>query len=1678
MRLSRCSLFALLLFLPLILMAQTKSIRLRNELIRTPPVAPGQPAASAAGAETAPASGLFLIQFTDGVRPEWQAQLQSLGIEFVRYVPDDAFIVRLRGVPPGQVRGLPFVHWLGNYRSEHKLHASLRAAAATALPPATNISVSVLLSPRANAGERAAVRALLRTVRQESNLRLGNILRGDVAANQINALAASDAVLWIEPAPKMRLIDEESSKIVGGDDGARTTPTVTQQLGFDGRGVAVAVADSGLDTGNAATMHPDLAGRVDAFMQYGSLTDAKDEHSHGTHVAGIIAGNAAVGETDANGALYGLGVASAAHVVVQRIFDGLGNFEAPPSFGDLTHDALSAGAVVGNNSWGDDVQGRYDLSAEEYDELVRDADPSAAGDQPFILEFSAGNAGPSAQTIDSPAVAKNVIATGASQNNRADFFIYTDGQEAMADFSSRGPCEDGRLKPDVVAPGTWIASLRSQFGDDNNAWAPISDRYLYQGGTSQAGPHVAGAAAVFVQYYRQLLGVTPSPALVKAALINSAVDMLDEFGTDPVPNNDEGWGRVDLTQMIGSERSFIFVDQTNLLSTGATWETGVVVTNSTEPLKITLAWTDVPGFAGAVPALVNDLDLEVIGPDGTLYRGNRFAGGESIPNPASADAINNVEAVHLLAPRSGEYLVRVRARNVPQDARADSPAIDQDFALVASGAFLAPNQSVVFLDRDCYRAPDRMFVGVIDRDRAGVPSLTVTLSSGAEPAGEPLTLSPKNPNGVFTNSMATATGAAVSDGTLQVAHGNLIQARYNDVSAGLVRIATATADLVPPLISAVTETNRFGRALVRWNTDEPANSRVDFGTNAALGSSVAVLTLTTVHEVTLDNLVAGRTYYFRVVSADAAGNSATNDNGGLLFMLVAPSAPPVLLVDAFFDDLFYNPPPPLSGYTGPLDAIGVAYDVWDHQTAGDLTLADLHPYRVVIWRLPELNFTTYPTWTVGELAALTSYLEGGGSLFVASMDVLSRLGEAGAESFRTNTLKVNGFNEDATVPGATGVAGDPIGDGLAFTLDFLTDYGDFDISDTITPAPGAAPIFTSDLDGDYAGLRYPTTGVDSPWRLVFLSFPFDAVPEPGRTELLRRSLQFLAPGLNGEAVVTLDRSAYSLPGQIIVEVGDADVQGAGQITVTALTTTEPGGQTFTLAETARPGVFRGTIPLVSATNAPLAGRVRGAPGDQITMRYFDASQGKDVEDTATVDVTAPQITGVRSEVDYSTATIYWDTDEPADSLVEFGESLPFPINRTAFDPALTTSHGVTLAGLQPDHTYYYRVVSRDAAGNTTNDDHNGLFYSFHTLKPLTPPFIDHFETGATNWSVFSSDESEIQWTLGVPNNGVQTEAHSPSNAWGSCLNGEAVGTVDTFLISPAILLTSANEITLRFWHSYDFTELSDLDIIEGGELLLVDNDSGQAFTLATYFDSQPDWTQESIDLTPHLGRIVYLVWHHQLLSFDFLPRAGWLVDDVEITGSNMLSGTITITNNLSQATFALSGPAARSGAGFALTVTNAPPGQYVVTFGSVPYYVTPPPQTNTLGQGGTVQFAGLYTFPDANGNGISDLWEAAYGNPAGTDTDQDGMSNYAEFVAGTDPTNSASKLVLTIQSQPNRLLRLEWTTVPGRSYQVLSSTDLMSWTPLTSWTRAAGSTLSYLFSPPVPSTMYRVQVRP
>lgn len=1659
-------------------LASAKPIRLRNEPLDTPGRSEQSAAQSVARAEAAFNDGLALVQFTAALRPEWRAEIEALGVELLSYIPEDTYVADLNACPPGKLRKLEFVQWVGPYLPNHKLHSALFATNsnhASKSPLGEAASISVLVARRAKATDAQGARAMFRRVDQESHLRAGTILRGEIPRDQLAALAASRAVLWIEPAPKMRLHDEVASRIVAGD--GPTQQTLMQSLGYDGAGVTVAVADSGLDSGETNAMHPDLQGRVRALFYYGTpgqLFDAADEHSHGTHVAGIIAGNGDSGETDENGFLYGLGVAPGAGIIGQRIFDGLGGYAPPPSFEKLTRDAKRAGADIGSNSWGDDTQGRYDLSAMEFDELVRDADALTAGDQPYILEFSAGNAGPGYQTVGSPAVAKNVIATGASQNERfdlplPDFAIYDSGRDAMADFSSRGPCEDGRIKPDIVAPGTWIASLRSIYADDNNAWWPISQNYMYQGGTSQAGPHVSGAAAVFVQYWRAgHTGVTPSPALTKAALINSATDMDDFVETDAAPNADEGWGRVDLPGLIASSRSYDFVDQSVSLTNSAVYEKRILIGGAEEELKITLAYTDVPGSPAAGIALVNDLDLEVLAPDGHLYRGNRFnEDGESIPDTTIPDTINNVEGVRLLAPVPGEYVVRVRGSRVVDDARLDTPALDQDFALVISGQFGASGSGLVTFNQPVYRVPDTIRLALVDYDLAGQPTATLQLRSGAEPAGELVTLFARGSSGVFTGAIATASGSAAADGKLQIAHANNIEATYADAAPASNRVFFAQADLLPPVISNVRATNEFGQIAVTWNTDEDAWSEIYYGTNTP-NIGITNFALDIDHEAGLVNVPAGAAARYFVVAQDVAGNRSTNNNGGNFFTITNTQPPEVLLIDSFtvFFGAFH--PPALSGYTEPLDQLGISYNVFDATGGAIPSQAQLNAYRCVIWRVSDLEA---PNATLAQ--RITNYVHNGGSLLLSSMEALSRFATSGMSSFNTGTLQVQSYIEDEQVDEVAGVSGEAIGNGINTPVDY-SEYQEIlllsaepDVpSDWITPSTNATAVL--DSLGHIVGLRAPKTGVDLPGRVVFLSFPLDAVPlDSGignnRIGLLHNILNFLAPPAN-QSTLALDREAYSVPGRAVIEVEDADRNGQGTLTVTVKSPQHAGQLALTLTETARAGLFRGSI-ILSPTNSGLPGTFFVQANDSLTVDYFDASVPQTLTASATIETNAPTITDVAPDPGYLEAIISWTTSKPADGLIQYSETPDnFPKNFTAYDPALTTDHELVLTGLKPDTTYYFRVTSVDRAGNAAMADNYGTNFSFTTLLPLTPPWSDDMETNNVEWSTFSSTDSETEWTRGAP---AGEAANSGTNCWGSILDGGSPGFTECYLISPGIYLSGGNKATLKFWQNYDFPD-TDFDF-EFGQVEIITNvfapqiPIGEPLAFSSF-----GWEEVELDLTPYLGNVVYVVWHYALVSFDTLPRMGWLVDDVSITVTNIIPGTIQVSNNLWQAVWSLSGPSGRNGNGRWTAITNAAPGDYWIEYGSVPYFTTPPPQTNSLTTNGIITFSGQYTFPDANNNGIPDGWEIAqFGvidpqRSRTTDTDRDGQSDYAEFVAGTDPLNPPSPFRLSAQLV-NGQVKLSWPSQTNLIYRVHAAAQLPapSWAAYSAWLPATGTNTSF-----------------
>ena len=1705
----------------------TKPIRLRTETL-LPPARGIVARAAVPDPSVSAVSGLYLVQFRSAPDAGTRDRLSALGVSLLQYVPDDAFLSRLSSVSFAMLLADPEVVTVLDYEPKYKVDPRLLREFEG--QPLGSRSVQILILHEAPAEDRALMARHLRNARARSSLEMGAIHQGLIDAAGLKVLARSSSVLWIEPAPRMRMVDQVATEIVAGESQRNDGLAALHELGFDGRGVTVAVADSGIDSGDTDLIHPDLSGRVEALFAYDNLPDGSDEHSHGTHCAGIVLGNGATGEKDEGGKRYGLGVAPGARLVGQRIFDGSGDYRPPPSYPRLTQDALRSGASVGSNSWGDDTGGQYDLSAAEFDALVRDADPDFPGEQPYVLEFSAGNSGPGGQTIGSPAVAKNVIATGATQNNRFEFPLYGEGQEVMADFSSRGPAADGRIKPDIAAPGTWIASLRSVFANDNNAWGPISDYYLYQGGTSQAGPHVSGGAAVAIQWYRERHGgISPSPALVKAMLINSADDMStavipdtgdvlggtrDDTGegivvgdTGPVPNNDEGWGRMNLVTLIDSDRRHEFTEQGAGLTNGAAFERTIVV-GSGDALKVTLVYTDVPGLPAALPALVNDLDLEVIAPNGDRYRGNAFVEGESVPGTPDGDRVNNVEAVHLAEPAAGEWIVRVRGHRVVQDVHQrnrNNP--EQDFVLVVSGQLPAPGEAVVSWDRAAYRPDAVATLRVTDADLHLQTSVVAQVSSETEPSGLSVTLNRVGSSATFQGLVSLLAGPSVTgDSRLSVADGDGLTAVFQDVSPSGARTATARIDARPPLVSDVMTTSEFGRTTVRWVTSKPAWSVVRFGTTNQVNQAITNLGLRSQHSVAFPPLVAGDTYFFEVVATDAAGNVSTNNNEGRYFRFVAPRPAKALLVyspESLFAEgglLSETPYPGIETWTGPLSELALDYEVWDVGTVGRTpTAAELMAYRVVLWRPEELQPPA-----AGFPAALTTYVNAGGNLFVASMDLLTRLNEVQASAFVANVLHVAGQQEDAGAFSVTGIQGDPVGGGKSFDLNydefpsgFLIDILGIvwsDGPDHLNAATNASPTYLQE-GGRAVGVRFPKTGQDAVGgRVVFQSFAIESIPTVGdapnnRRTVLADALRFLSPELVAGSTIAFDQPSYTIPGNAVIEVTDSRRAGLGRVGISVEADGAP--VEVELVETVRRGVFRGRFTVSPSDATPAVDRIPARNGSRIVATYLDSGAQVGTAE-AVVDTKAPKISGVATDAAYNEAYIVWITDKPTDALVRFGESggdASF-LSRTAYSAELSTEHEVLIRGLLPDRDYFFQVVSRDAAGNWTRDDNGGAQYVVRTLTPLKAPWTDDLEVERPGWAVYNDnggtgaafpgdDEEgggELQgtgWTWGAPRNSSGTGAHSGSRVWATNLNGDDVDFGISDLVSPAISLVGGNRAKLRFWQYYDFSASGGTEDDPFGDFVLeaaqvaLSTDNGATwkdlYVVADEFSS--GWEEVEVDLTKFLGSVIRLRFNYQLFSFNPAPRLGWLLDDIAVEMTTLPEGTLTVTNNLAQASFVLTGPVTVSGEGLTLR-TNIPPGQYVVTWQPVPFHETPAPQTNTLVMGVPLTVRGDYRFVDANGNGISDAWEIRFfgsvraGYSGGEDTDGDGVTDGVEWQMGTVPTDPLSRLMLGApEVLSDGRVRFQWPTTPGHEYRFETSNDLFQWLPASGVTRGAGSPL-------------------
>jgi hypothetical protein len=681
---------------------------------------------------TAQEASLRLVQFSGPIQDEWYAAMIKSGLEVVTYMPDYAYLVWGDESALKALQAIAPVRWSGVYQPLYALEPQLAKTAQST--PEVEAIVQLVDQPVA-AETIAAILTQAKVLRQPYTVLNYRNLGVRIASDQLNWLAALPGVVNVESYPSYQMLDEIQGQILAGNLNAGGTQpagpgylawlSTTIGLPTDpGAYPIVDVTDDGIDNGTATPLHPD-------FWQFGNTTTIdrlaynynwstdplpNSVDGHGNINASIVAGyndRSGFPYEDVSGSAanynFGLGINPFGRVAGSKVFNNGGTWGASASNTAIISNSYALGARISSNSWGCGWPycngAPYTTDSQEYDALVRDAQPGTgayAGNQPMLVVFAAGNDGSGARTIGSPATAKNVITVGAAENYRP---TATDGCNVVAasadnaqdivNSSSRGPTSDDRTKPDIMAPSTHIMGAASQDpgfsgagvcgGNPNppNQYFPAGQTlYTWSSGSSHSTPAIAGAASLVYRFYQDHFGgQPPSPAMLKAYLTNSARYLTGANGGGNLPTYAQGYGEAYLGQAFDNTPRFVVDQSYTFGSSGQTYVLQGSVADTGKPLRVTLAWTDAPGFIPS-SAYVNNLDL-VVTVGGNTYRGNVFTGQNSTTG-GTADARNNLESVFLPAGVSGNFIITVTATNIAGDGvPGNGDATDQDFALVA-----------------------------------------------------------------------------------------------------------------------------------------------------------------------------------------------------------------------------------------------------------------------------------------------------------------------------------------------------------------------------------------------------------------------------------------------------------------------------------------------------------------------------------------------------------------------------------------------------------------------------------------------------------------------------------------------------------------------------------------------------------------------------------------------------------------------------------------------------------------------------------------------------------------------------------------------------------------------------------------------------------------------------------
>ncbi len=1291
----------------------------------------------------APESGStmpVLIQLQEEIDGDVLAWLDRLGHRPLRFLPRRALVVAADGDAIEGLRADPRIRWIGVIPSHLKVDPALLDRKVSGPVP-----VEAQLFPGADAEEVLRAVALASpssTLVQRRDLDRGPYLRIDSSGQErAAAVAALASDPWVEYVgawhPHVDHNDHSVYVIQSYDLAAGTSYAQSATIwnrGLLGTGQIVGVADSGFDPDvcffnllpgdytAAQTPVPPDPGTLDPTKKVIGFVaapgiDPYGGGAHGTHVAGSVLGDnfATLSTPTSHGHDPGDGMAPQARLFMQKR-SGYDPYE-------LHEQAFNAGARIHTNSYGTaaaSLPAAYDSAALARDEFAWDHEE-------LLILFSQGNALFSTAYVSSPGVAKNVLTVGAATHGSPP----TDAS-SMASFSALGPTRDGRVKPDVAAPGRFVVSAEADETTGNFNCSTDS-----QSGTSMATPTTAGAAALIRQYYVEGFypsgaanptdSLVPSSALLKATMINGA----DDMGQPNIPGAAEGWGRIHLDNVLhfsGDGKGMRVWDKRHAtgLQTGEQDDLQVDV-GSGRPFRATLAWTDPPSSMLSGTQLVNDLDLELLAPEGT-YRGNHLVEGRSVPG-GLPDSVNNVEQLRIENPTAGTHTLRVKGTSV--SGNTDPGTDRQGYALVLSfdecaatvgipsGLTIQDNgASGIQLDWTSEPSATNYEVYRIQGSCSDPIESFTFLGSSATPSyldalvhgGYAYAYRIRASYGCgLTGYSSCVEAASTANCTLSPAFAGLRQVASDEETASCDLLldwdpATSRCPLVPGVVYNVYRDSAPGFV------PGPGN-RIATGLTGTEYRDSAVGSLTTFH------------YLVRAEDATTQNGGPANGGNEDPNAAVHPAAAWMDLAapGTFVDDgesgsafLALEPPWRLSDTNNQTPG-----GSWSYRNAPDAgfyapdTCASATTPRLPLGGgAPSLSYSVDHDlqWSFDGVVVEISADDGVSWEALAPVGVLP----GGFHGNGALAQSANACGYSLEQPAITGPQQNGTSSGWVRYTHDLSEFAGAEVK--------IRWVFSSDGSTEYAGIHLDDIEITNA-----------STPR--------------ACGTAG--TVSLDAGVYACSDVATVTVRDADLIGPATVNVRSLVETSP--ETFSLSETSPgSGVFEGTISLTGAVPQGGDGAVSVVENDTLTVSYNNDGVGSPASDRAAISCEPLLISDVMAlGEDEGGVSIVWRTNRPATSEVLYGSSIPPTLQRSSGTP--TSWHRVELAGLDDCRTYFFQVASTDVVGRVAVSDNGGAFHSFATTAAMRPVFqstdtplaIPDFDPSGASSVISVSDDRPI-----------------------------------------------------------------------------------------------------------------------------------------------------------------------------------------------------------------------------------------------------------------------------------------------------------------------------------------------